>query len=507
MMKARRLPLLVTLPSQIVYAFVIIVIAIGCAKAKETPSPNTEVSKENSSEYVIYGSTIGVYSGPDHLTYDRIATLSVGTHLTILKKKSYNDNHGNTFTYLLVRAGNIEGWIEDDDIVPAKEYDANVDREYVVYVTELAILNEPEPPPEDYHDTLPAGTRVTCLGEVSSEEFWPPCRRVRVGEREGWVIAHYLVPAEEYDEAVREGRLDTEGDQYMVKSAKLKLHAKPANKSKVLKEISFGTVVGNLSTRLEMENLNFDEWIEWREVRCGDLTGWVDSDCLVPMRLVVAFRQADELGKNGDAAGMIAAIREVQMRLIPIRLDGTEEDIEKYVEDELDISPDGKRVFTGARGGSGYDDEYPFHGAYGGAWSGFYFKAGEGLVKYVVYNGFWAPNSILFTYYGSSLDPYMAISEFKLLNTDNWETKPLGDIFSDEGQGEVEFLEGYIIWLDELRIWPSPKEGPLGSSFSFKPVLTAYEIASGKKYRLSEADLSKMDAEPDPRSSKSGVLS
>jgi len=506
-MKARRFHLLVTLLPQAVYAFVTIVIASGCAKAKETPTlpANTEVSAGNSDEYVVYRSEIEVYNGPDHLTYDRIATLSVGTHLTILKKTSYNDNHGNTFTYLLVRAGNIEGWIEDDDIVPAKEYDANVGKEYVVYVSELALLKEAYMNANDI-ESLTAGTRVICLGEVSPAETWPLFRRVRAGEQEGWVIAHYLVPAEEYDQAVREGRLDTVGEKYIVITPKLNLYANSSHNSKVLKELPYGTKLGNLSSALVQNEVDIENWIDWREVRCGNIVGWVDTDSLVPMRLVDAFRKSDELGKAGDAAGMIAAIKETQRQLIPVRRDGNESEIEKYVEEEINISPDQKRVFTGATGGSGYDDEYPLQGAYGGASVGFYFKAGEGLVKYESYGGFWAPDSVLFTCYGRKLDPYMAVSEFKLLNTDTWEEKELGNIFQDEGQGEVEFMEGYMIWLDEVRIWPTPEEGPLRSAFCFKPVLTAYEIASGKTYRLAEADLGTMDEKEDPRSSRTGYF-
>jgi hypothetical protein len=89
------------------------------------------------------------------------------------------------------------------------------------------------------------------------------------------------------------------------------------------------------------------------------------------------------------------------------------------------------------------------------------------------------------------------------LDTEGWKLLDLGLVSDVEGQGEVEFFDGHVVWLDQ-KIIPYEVVKRLPVYVTHEPALRAYEISTGKSFSLLAADMSTVKAEEHPRSTAYG---
>jgi len=163
---------------------------------------------------------------------------------------------------------------------------------------------------------------------------------------------------------------------------------------------------------------------------------------IMPRPLYEAYREADRLGKAGDAAGMAAAI----------------EAATAAQEGDAVPSPDGRKVAVAV---PVYDDCNPYYG-----WLPFlYFETGKGLVRCTGRTrtlGLWSPDSRYFALakrWETRTDVVKTVYMFDTLTLDQ---KFLG--YTNDA-APMEYLNGYFIWLF------FGDEGP---------ELVAYEPATGE---------------------------
>jgi hypothetical protein len=318
---------------------------------------------------------------------------------------------------------------------------------------------------------------------------------VRAGGVEGWVLARYLVPAEEYDAAAEANNLATLGEKYIVAVADLNLRAAPSNSAETLTVLTRRTEVANLSSKLvNAAPEDAGRWELWRQVRAGDRVGWVADEGVMATRLYDSyFRKADELASAGDGAGTVAALKDGKRRELAAHSAWLGvENVDEYVDAVVCDSPDQKWVFTEVTFGPDNLDEYPYDMLWPGLGGmidvGLVFEAGSGLVRYgEIYDGSWAPDSRHFARWGEAVEPYLRLYKFNLLDVDTWEETPLGLISSMEGQGGVEFLNGYLLWLDEQQVVGAPSLPAY--LWAFAPALVAYNLATGERVRLLKVDV------------------
>jgi len=292
-----------------------------------------------------------------------------------------------------------------------------------------------------------------------------PRKEVAVAAR-GFLTLAVLLPSLGF--AVDE---DPASDEYVVWVGKLDLRAEPTPEAEILKILKRGTRVRNLS-----EVVTEVEGRYWRRVEIEGETGWVPDQHVLPDYFYDPFKRADELGRAGDAEGMIAAAIEGLKEV------GCLEDKEDYC---YRVSPDGEKVFVDLeygeppRWGLGYPDiRYVFQPV-----PVLYFVNGLGLAKYLFFDahipGEWSEDS---RYYVCA-EPYW----IELIDTGEWSRKRLGARNYTEDAPDFEISGGYAIWLS----WEEPKKrlpSPFDEGLSV-PVLLAYDLDTGNEIRLLEADL------------------
>jgi hypothetical protein len=264
------------------------------------------------------------------------------------------------------------------------------------------------------------------------------------------------------DEAVYQPEFDYL--EYTVYVDALNLRAEPSLKADVLAVLPAGAVVKTNSyhpTGEVEENLpiylprsEIVGGIYWTKVRAGDIYGWVAEEYIMPRPLYDAYREADRLGKAGDAAGMLAAIKAAEPATYGTAVP----------------SPDGRKVVVSAI------TDYEYNPFFGADYS-LYFETGKGLGLFgrqLTTEGLWTPDS---RYY-ASVKPwgYIEGGFFLLFDAETYEQKGLGDT---NDAAPMEYLKGYFVWLTFQYV--SSYENEI-------PELTAYELASGETTVLLKAD-------------------
>jgi hypothetical protein len=252
--------------------------------------------------------------------------------------------------------------------------------------------------------------------------------------------------------------------EYTVYVDALNLRVEPSLKADVLAVLPAGAVVktnpyqptGEVDENLPIylprsENV---DGIYWTKVRAGDIYGWVAEEYIMPRPLYDAYREADRLGKAGDAAGMLAAIEAAGPATYGFAVP----------------SPDGRKVVVSAI------TDYEYNPFFGAGYS-LYFETGKGLGLFgrqLTTEGLWTPDS---RYY-ASVKPwgYIEGGFFLLFDAETYEQKGLGDT---NDAAPMEYLKGYFVWLTFQYV--SSYENEI-------PELTAYELASGKTTVLLKAD-------------------
>jgi hypothetical protein len=482
-------------------AGLVLVAAHGCCNNtfKNPPLFN----KKGAGDYVVYMYKLDVKdaapkSHDDWFKRKTVAVLDAGTRVAVLETIPDKDPR---FSTSRIRAGDVEGWVDANYLVDAASYDATLNKEYVVYVSDLEVLdgiddgsdpNDPFPKNPKKVTTLRAGDRVVsraaCKGR--SRDKYPLYRRICAGKAEGWVLDRFLVAAPEYDAAARDNKLDTLGDKYLVAVEKLNLRAAPSTAADVVAVLPCRTELANLSSRLD-DNEEGERGGDsersgvWRQVRVGDKEGWVADEYIIPIWVYDFYRRGDDLARAGDAAGMVAALKEGKRREISFRFPSPpfEPPTNDEIDDNVLASPDQRRVFLNIQVGPARVEEYAYDdlllpsGLYG---AGLAFEAGRGLADCGhEYAGAWAPDSRHFACRGP--DNGIACYQFSLLDAETGGEKPLGAIFALKGQDDIEFLNGYIIWFDneEVEFKGEPLEAP---------ILVAYNVGTGEKIRLLKYD-------------------
>jgi hypothetical protein len=363
---------------------------------------------------------------------------------------------------------------------------------YVVYVADLGLRDMPTIQ-VDAVATLKEGARVTPLANVVEEQGtrW---RQVKVGDEVGWVAARYIVPAPDYDAAARAGKLDTIGDKYLVYVEETNLRAGPEADSPVLAVLAAGTVVANRSSRLYDVGRGRLDYSFRRQVCVGDKVGWLADRDVIPARIFEVYSDAHELGKNGDGTAMVAALKSLYDRAEELRPNPeTPPDNLPY---SVNPSPDNRKVFVATNVGRDLVDEYG-EGFIAPMWdidATLYFVAGRGLVEYRASTeceswagGYWAPDSRYYADERGVIDLYLGLFRFVLRDTDTGEERKLGLISYMEGQGSVEFSNGWLLWLDEQSV-----AGAVG----LVPALVAYNLAGGERIRILKGDVETVPKEP-----------
>jgi len=368
---------------------------------------------------------------------------------------------------------------------PAATEKAEESNEYVVYVAKLNLRAEPSPK-ADVIAVLRVGERVMAteaeLAYVSENESWDFWREVRAGDKVGWVADWYILPADTYDAAEKVDGLDETGEPYVVWVSNLNLRRNPGTAAKKLTTLAAGTTAADSGYQML--------WLAgdlWRLVRAGDKVGWVADRCILPAALASAFKEADELGKAGDAEGMVAAVTEGGLK-------------GGFDWSCFDISPDRRKIFVLPCWEWGLDDipqwggGYPNGGRVGTGFPVLYFVTGRGLVEYFrAYTdicGRWFRDSRYYVYTENAVVEFGFGATLMLLDTETWRREDIGFVATPEYG--FEFANGYVVWFGEELIEDRP---PYLEEESYAPVLWAYDMKLGERVRILEADLSTMGTE------------
>jgi len=253
--------------------------------------------------------------------------------------------------------------------------------------------------------------------------------------------------------------------EYAVYVDDLELRAEPSLEAKVLTVLPAGAVVKRNSPLAGGEEVDEKlppgsrgskevDGIYWEKVRAGDIYGWVVYKYIMPRPLYEAYREADRLGKAGDAAGMLAAIEAAAPATYGFAVP----------------SPDGRKVVVDA------STEYEYNPYFGADYS-LYFESGKGLVFFggdLTIEGLWSPDSRYYAF----VEPwrYLDGGFFSLFDAETHERKGLGDT---NRAAPKEYLNGYFVWLNFQYV--SSDENEI-------PELAAYELASGATAVLLKAD-------------------
>jgi hypothetical protein len=240
--------------------------------------------------------------------------------------------------------------------------------------------------------------------------------------------------------------------EYAVYVDALNLRAEPGMDAKIITVLKAGDVVAH--DRFRVEHAEADG-VYWIKVRAAGGEGWLDYEYITPRYIYDAYREASRLGKAGDTAGMVTAIKAAAAGLGQ----GT---------DDVVPSADGRKVIVGTLADVTYN---PYFGDIGTL----YFETGKGLV----YSGFdleaegvWSADSRYFAYVESYYDDSAG---FFLFDTVTGVGKRLGSTYD---AASIEGVDGYFIWLD-FKLTGDYVE----------PWLAAYELATGETVVLLQADV------------------
>jgi hypothetical protein len=364
--------------------------------------------------------------------------------------------------------------------------------DYVVYVESLELRAEPSPE-ADVIAVLGAGERVVAtdaepahVGYDYGWEFW---YEVRAGDKVGWVGGRSILRADVYNVFESATVLDDTGEPYVVWGSDVGLRANPGAAARTLTTLPAGTTVADTG----YEVLTLEDGF-WRLVRAAETVGWVPDRDILLADYYEAFRKADELGKAGDAEGMVAAIEEGNKKMVDI------EGLAEYERPYAGVSPDGLKVMVDTQGeGPGlWRGGYPGDGRAGSPWPGFFFVSGRGLVEYFrsydSISAMWSPDSRYLLYSELPVVEFPDRARLTLLDTETWTRVTVGYNDLTQGWREFGFGAGYVLWIDEEPV-EEPGPPPLEKR-SFTPLLMAYEIETGETLRLLKADMATLRTAP-----------
>ena len=227
----------------------------------------------------------------------------------------------------------------------------------------------------------------------------------------------------------------------------LNLRAEPVADAKILAVLKAGAVVTYDPFSVGRTRIN---GVNWVKVRAEDADGWIEGEYIMPRYIYAAYREAIRLGKAGDAAGMITAIRTTA--------DGLGQDA-----DDVVPSPDGRKVVVDTPGDVMYN---PYFGDIGTL----YFEAGKGLARFgfdLEAEGVWSPDSRYFAHTRWAGYGWPSFFLFDTVtNVEEW----LGGTCN---AATIEYVDGYFVWLN---------------SRNNEPELAAYELATGETTVLLKGD-------------------
>jgi hypothetical protein len=283
-------------------------------------------------------------------------------------------------------------------------------------------------------------------------------------------------------------------DEYVVWVEALYLREHPSGGAEIVATLARGDELFDLG-EAPVESGGF--W--WRHVRAGESEGWVNDWRILPRPYYDAFREADELGKAGDAEAMVAAVIETAVSV------GIGE-MEAY-EPFYDVSPDGKNIVMWGFWATGgeldyWGGGYPDGGRVDSPFPVLVFASGKGLIDYFrSYEemlGKWSPDSRYYAYSARPVVTHFTTGWFGLIDMDSGKRVIVGGMVPaprSEGVvfGDFEFADGYLLWVDEEPVEDSAS--PLLYGDSSTPVLYARELATGRELKLLEADLSTLGGE------------
>jgi hypothetical protein len=268
-------------------------------------------------------------------------------------------------------------------------------------------------------------------------------------------------------------------DEYVVWVDGLELRTEASMEGAVITTLARGTRLLNIS-----EAVTGIEGQYWRHVGAGEYDGWVIDRNIIPAYFYEPFKRADELGKAGDAEGMVGAVAEAVERF----------ELSYPPEGPLySVSPDGRKVFI--------DVSYPFRPDWRRAYPSkpmlnypvpvLYFVSGTGLTDYLLLTeysaGKWSDDSRYYV--------YLAWRWIEFIDTENRDVENLGEIYYFIKFQEVEFVGDYFIWMT----WESTIEPELRMlDVIDMPVLLAYDVVTGERKRVLQANPATLKSEVIP---------
>lgn len=237
-------------------------------------------------------------------------------------------------------------------------------------------------------------------------------------------------------------------DYHVVYVEQLNMRAAPGTSADVVAVLGEGTRVDESTSKgVEADGYH------WVHVRVDGKEGWLANRFIVPVEIYEATRRADELGRSGDAAAMVAEIKRVAA--------------ERGTAEEVSVSPDGKKMLCRLLAD-------PDSRALG---TDLYFAAGRGLVEKVAESLFfgnvkWSADSQYFVRAGNVVIKY----SLHIYDAERCEVVFEGASYHDN----FEFVDGYLV---VLTTEPSDvvKEAEL-------PAMYCVSLPAAKMSKVLEAD-------------------
>jgi hypothetical protein len=171
-----------------------------------------------------------------------------------------------------------------------------------------------------------------------------------------------------------------------------------------------------------------------------------------------------------------------------------------------DVSPDGLKVIVAGywsmEGTSDWGGGYPYGMREGNGFPVLYFVGGRGLVEYFrsyqEVSGIWSPDSRYYAYVERFIVEWGFEDPLKLLDVENWKRTEVGWCVPGRPDGpDYAFADGYLVWVTA-----EPAKGsahPAITEDTLAPVLVGYDISTGKKFRVLEADMATLKKDKNRR--------
>jgi hypothetical protein len=235
----------------------------------------------------------------------------------------------------------------------------------------------------------------------------------------------------------------------VVYTPKVNLRAEPSSSADVVAVLGVGTYVERLPGK-KVEGGGY----YWARVRADGKEGWVADKFVIPAGIYEATRKAHELGRGGDAAGMVA-----ELKRVTAARGGKAEDIS--------VSPDGKKVLCRLLENPG--DEMVGTDLYFAAGRGLVVNAGESLFLGTVA---WSADGRYFARGGN----FVAMFPFQIYDAERDKVIFGGESYRDN----FAFAGGYFVFLTT-----EPSEAVKDADL---PAMYYFPLPNGKMRKILEAD-------------------